>query len=135
MVLKNEAQIYESVNLQTEKNKYMGAWLHVNFMFLFENALSAFIIRPADQIVSWVGLLRKFSTWSTGFGRYPVRVLQAEKAQEAAFGNDKKRCTLCLLNYDLVNKKTFLLNDSYFLKIILKKFAQKKSMLLSLPRR
>jgi hypothetical protein len=52
MVLKNEAQIYESVNLQTEKNKYTGAWLHVNFMFLFGNTLSAFIIRPADQIVS-----------------------------------------------------------------------------------
>jgi hypothetical protein len=52
MVLKNEAQIYESVNLQTEKNKYTGAWLHVNFMFLIENAFSAFILRSAGQIVS-----------------------------------------------------------------------------------
>jgi hypothetical protein len=68
MVLKNEAQIYESVNLQTEKNKYTGAWLHVNFMFLCENAFSAFILRPAGQIISRAGVLRNFQLEAPGFG-------------------------------------------------------------------
>jgi hypothetical protein len=75
MVLKNEAQIYESANLQTEKNKYAGAWLHVHFMFFFRTTLSAFILCPADQIISRAGALEKFSTSSAGFGRHPVRVL------------------------------------------------------------
>jgi len=71
MVLKNEAQIYESANLQTEKNKYTGAWLHVNFMFLFNSALSAFILRSADQIISRAGVLRNFQLEVLGLGGSP----------------------------------------------------------------
>jgi len=79
MVLKNEAQIYESVNLQTEKNKYTGAWLHVNFMFLFKSALSAFILRSAGQIISRAGVLRNFQLEAPGLDRIAFESCRLKK--------------------------------------------------------
>lgn len=60
MVLKNEAQIYEYANLQTEKNKYAGTWLHVNFMFLHQAAFYTCILLSGSDIVSCIRALCEF---------------------------------------------------------------------------
>lgn len=60
MVLKNEAQIYEYANLQTEKNKYAGTWLHVNFMFLHQAAFYTCILLSRSDIVSYMSTLCEF---------------------------------------------------------------------------